>query len=207
LRIRHANGRRVSIPVDVQVTLGTNSWSTHYRAQFRDGRREALTVIRFMDAPPEFRLVRVSADGRASEAMPQRPEELYRPFATTDFWVADLGMVFLHWPDQRWVGRETRRTRVCNILQSVNPTPGSGEYRRVLTWVDDETGGIIRAEAYDASNRLVKEFSPGSFARVGSRYELRELEIRSERTDSRTTLEFAIDDPKKLGIEPLPQGN
>jgi hypothetical protein len=160
-----------------------------------------------MDAPPEFRLVRVSADGRTAETTPQKPEELYRSFATTDFWLADLGMLFLHWPDQRWAGRETRRTRVCNILQSVNANPAPGGYRRVLTWIDDETGGIIRAEAYDASNRLVKEFSPGSFARVGSRYELRELEIRNEQTDTRTTLEFTIDDPKKLGIEPLPQGN
>lgn len=210
LRIRREDGRRITIPVEVQVMLiNSNSWTTMYRAEFPDRRRETLSVINYLDGPSQFVLIRTSADGNITETNPEKPEELFVPFAGTDFWIMDLGMAFLHWPDQRWVRRETRRTRTCNVLESRNPNPSAtpGGYSRVLTWVDEETDGIVRAEAYDNRNRLLKEFSPGSFAKVGSHYELREMEIRNEQTDSRTTLQFQIDDPGKLGgIKHLPGG-
>ncbi len=204
LRIRTADGRRLAVPVEVQVELGTNAWNTIYRASFPDGRREILTVVKPPEAPPHFVLHRGGGDGNITEVRPQRPEEMFTPFAGTDFWFVDLGMLFLNWPDQRWIGKETRRTRACNMLESVNPTPVAGSYRRVVTWIDEETGGIVRAEAYDLQNRLLKEFSPGSFARVGQRFELRDMEIRNDQTDARTTLVFEIDDPEKLGMKHLP---
>lgn len=205
LRVRHPDGRRLAVPVEVRVVLNTNSWSTVYRASFPDGRRETLTVVNPEFSPPHFILHRAAGDGNVAEIRPQRPDEMFTAFAGTDFWFIDLGMVFLHWPDQRFKGRETRRTRACNVLESWNPAPAPGAYRRVLTWIDEETGGIVRAEAYDANNRLLKEFSPGSFARVGSRYELRDMEIRNDQTDSRTTLQFDIEDPDKLGVPHLPK--
>lgn len=204
LKLRTADGRRLSVPMEVQVQLGSNTWSTVYRANFPDGRRETLTVVNPEGRPPHYVLHRSTGDGNVSEVRPQRPDEMFTAFAGTDFWFIDLGMVFLHWPEQRWIGRETRRTRSCNMLESVNPQPVAGTYRRVVTWVDEETGGIVRAEAYDLQNRLLKEFSPGSFARVGSRYELRDMEIRNEQTDSRTTLVFEVDDPARLGVTHLP---
>ncbi len=201
LRLRHSDNRRTTIPVEVFVRLDTNSlaWSTWYRARFPDGRHETLTVNNLIGEPPQFVLRRVTADGRAAELRPQRQDQLYTAFAGTDFWIIDLGMAFLHWPDQRYRGRETRRTRVCHVLESINPDPSPAGYSRVLTWVDDETRGIVRAEAYDASSRLLKEFSPGSFARSGSRYQLRDMEIRNVQTDSRTTLYFDVEDPREIG--------
>jgi len=204
LRVRTGDGRRLSVPVEVQVEVGTNAWNTVYRAQFTDGRRETLTVVNPPDRPPHFILHRGSGDGNITEVRPERPDEMFNAFAGTDFWFIDLGMVFLHWPEQNWIGKETRRTRACNLLESVNPAPVPGSYKRVVTWVDEETGGIVRAEAYDQQNKLLKEFSPGSFARVGNRFELREMEIRNEQTDSRTTLQFDIEDPDKLGVKHLP---
>jgi hypothetical protein len=204
LKVRTGDGRRQSVPVEVRVDMGTNAWNTSYRASFPDGRRETLTVVNPPEAPPHFILHRAAGDGNVAEVRPQRPDELFAAFAGTDFSFVDLGMVFLHWPEQRWLGRETRRTRSCNLLESVNPMPMPGSYKRVLTWVDEETAGIVRAEAYDAQNKLLKEFSPGSFARIGSRYELRDMEIGNTQTDSRTTLVFEIEDPEKLGVKHLP---
>lgn len=205
MRMRQADGRRTTIPVEVQVVLETNQvWKTIYRASLPDGRRESLTVVNQTDVPPHFILHRALGDGNLAETRPSRPDELFAAFAGTDFWFVDLGMVFLHWPEQRWLGRETRRTRACDMLESRNPLPAPGAYRRVVTWIDQETAGIVRAEAYDAANRLLKAFSPGSFARVGSRYELRDLEIQNEQTDSRTILQFQVDDPEKLGVKHLP---
>jgi len=160
-------------------------------------------IERFLDADGEL-FHRVSRDGKVSEVRPDRPDQLFTAFAGTDFWLIDLGMAFLHWPDQRWIGREKRRTRTCNMLESWNPMPSPGAYLRVVTWVDEETNGIVRAEAYDFRNRLLKEFSPGSFARVGSRYELRDMEIRNVQTDSRTQLQFNVEEPDKLSLKHLP---
>jgi hypothetical protein len=190
--------------MEVEVLLHTNSWSTVYRARFPDGRREVLTVVNPEEGMPHYILHRASGDGNITETRPSRPDEMFLSFAGTDFWFVDLGMAFLHWPDQRWVKRETRRTRACEVLESRNPLVTPGAYQRVVTWIDIETGGIVRAEAYDSRNELLKEFSPGSFARVGTRYELRDMEIRNVQTDSRTTLQFDVADPEKLGVRHLP---
>jgi hypothetical protein len=204
LRLRYGNGRRVTLPVRVEAQLDTTQWQTVYHTAFSDGRKETLTVITSQGEPPRFVLHRVSRDGKLSEVRPERPDQLFTAFAGTDFWLIDLGMAFLHWPDQRWIGREKRRTRSCNMLESWNPMPSPGAYSRVVTWVDEETYGIVRAEAYDFRNRLLKEFSPGSFARVGSRYELRDMEIRNVQTDARTILQFNVEDPDKLSLKHLP---
>lgn len=204
LKVRTGDGRRLSVPVDVRVEMGSNTWNTVYRASFTDGRKETLTVVNPPNAAPHFVLHRAAGDGKVTEIRPQHPDELFAPFAGTDFCFVDLGMAFLHWPEQRWLGKETRRTRTCNMLESINPLPAAGLYRRVVTWIDEETAGIVRAEAFDAQNKRLKEFSPGSFARVGSRYELRDMEISNVQTDSRTTLVFEVDDPDKLGVKHLP---
>jgi hypothetical protein len=84
-----------------------------------------------------------------------------KPFAGTDFWLADLGMEFLHWPSSALLRKEMRRGRSCKVLESTNPQLGKGAYGRVRSWIDSESAQLIRAEAYDSENRLLKEFSPG----------------------------------------------
>ena len=109
-------------------------------------------------------------------------DSLYRSLAGSDFYFADLGLEFLHWPDQRIVKKEMRKGRSCRVVQSINPNPKAGQYSRVLSWVDLETSGIIRAEGYDLKNKLLKEFSIRKVDRDEGR--LKEIEIRNEQTDS-----------------------
>ena len=45
------------------------------------------------------------------------------------------------------------------VLESTNPNPSTNGYSRVLRWIDDETPGIVQAEAYDLKNKLLKEFT------------------------------------------------
>ena len=108
--------------------------------------------------------------------------------------LADLGLEFLHWPEQRLVKNEMRRGRSCKVLESTNPQPGKGAYSRVRSWIDSESAQLIRAEAYDSENRLLKEFSVGSVKKVRGRWELKDMEIRNEQTDSLTRLEFDLDE-------------
>src|SRR5262249_41829275 len=49
--------------------------------------------------------------------------ELVRPFAGSDFWLCDLGLEFLYWPQQRVLKHEMRRSRSCWVLESTTPQP------------------------------------------------------------------------------------
>ena len=116
------------------------------------------------------------------------------PFAGSDFWLCDLGLEFFHWPDQKILPNPTSLTRgrSYSLLESTNPDPGTNGYSRVRSWIDKETGGILKAEAYDARGKLLKEFSPKSFKKVNGQWQLQEMEIDNVQTGSRTRLEFDL---------------
>jgi len=118
--------------------------------------------------------------------------DLMVPFVGSDFWIADLGLEFFHWPEQKILKRENRRSRACNVLESTNPDPSTNGYSRVVSWIDEESGGIVHAEAYDAQNKLLKEFDPKSFKKVNGQWELQEMEIRNVQTGSRSRIEFDL---------------
>src|SRR6185436_20556371 len=81
-----------------------------------------------------------------------------RPLGSSDFWLTDLGMDFLHWPSQRIIKTQMIKSRWCNVLESINPNPAPGQYARIISWLDKESGGPLLAEAYDANGKRVKEF-------------------------------------------------
>jgi hypothetical protein len=116
------------------------------------------------------------------------------PFANSDFWVADFGLEFFHWPEQKVLPKTTnlKRGRSYTLLESTNPNPSTNGYSRVLSWIDKETGGILEAEAYDVNGKLLKDFAPKSFKKVNGQWELQEMEIRNVQTGSSTKLEFDL---------------
>ena len=119
------------------------------------------------------------------------------PFAG-DFLASDLGLEFFHWPEQKILKKENKRSRGCMVLESTNPNLPSNNtfppirYSRVVSWIDEESGGIVQAEVYDFKNKLLKEFAPKSFKKVNGQWELQEMEIRNVQTGSRTRLEFDL---------------
>ncbi len=183
-----------SIPLRSQITLGDSSWQVTYETS-GDGNTpaEKLAIIHAPGQPNRYLHTRATN----ATARPGPPEPLQTgPFTTTlagsDFALADLGLEFFHWPGQRLLKHEMTRSRSCRVLESVNPRPAPGAYTRVVSWIDVETDGLIRAEAYDSANRLVKEFILGSFEKVDGEWQLRNLKIRSPRTRRETVLEFDL---------------
>ncbi len=83
-----------------------------------------------------------------------------------------------------------RKSRPCNVLESINPAPNAAGYARVRSWIDAESGGVILAEAYGPDNQLLKEFEVGGLTKVSGRWELKDMEMRTAKTDSKTVLEF-----------------
>ena len=121
------------------------------------------------------------------------PEQTMIPLAGSDFWVADLGLEFLHWPRQRLIGKEMRHGKSCDRLESINPHPVPGGYARVESWITiGRPHGIVHADAYDEKGKVLKYFDPTAVEKVQGDYQLEEMEIRNRETRSRTWIKFNL---------------
>jgi hypothetical protein len=193
LRVRDAGGRRVSVPFRCDVLVTGAGWRVIYLTSATDTRAAEMLVVKYTAGQaPQFLLARAPT---LADPLPEpaATEDVMRGLGGSDFALADLGRAFLYWPQQRLVRSEMRRGRSCQVLDSSHPAPAPGQYARVRTWVDRETLQPLRAEAYGADNKLLKEFSVGSVRKIKGRWELQEIVMRNELTDSRTILEVTFD--------------
>jgi hypothetical protein len=189
LKIRDAQGRRTEIPVRFEILVTETNWSNVYCANTATNAVK-LTVTHMDSGSNEYRLF--ESNGNKSRLNPPGGRDTMIPFSGSDFWVADLGLEFFHWPGQRLLRKEIRRGQSCDVLESVNPHPAPGAYARVLSWIDVDTGEIIYAEAFDAQNKVLKEFLPKSVRKVRGEWQLQEMEMDNRQTGSRTRIEFDI---------------
>lgn len=189
LIITAADGQFREVPIVSRITLGRTNWQVIYRTAW-DGKKpdETLTITRSTNGPGRYELTtgtnatpRVLAEGELSHA-----------FAGSDFWAIDLGLEFFTWPRQRKVRNEMTSSRSCNVLESSAATPSSGSYAWVLTWIDVETDGIMRAEAYGKDGKKLKHFKTGKFRKVNGQYQLESMKIGSNKTDQETELKIDL---------------
>jgi hypothetical protein len=212
LKVRDQNGIKTNLPVRFETFTGLTNWQAIYTVSFVHydnsnnfgWKGEILTVAHASNQLNRYeesfaftygdkimgQVASVGPNGKHTRIL--FGEETMTPFARSDFWIADLGLEFFHWPDQKILKHEMRRGRACKVLESTNPDPATNGYSRVVSWIDNESGGIVQAEAYDVNNKLLKEFAPKSFKKVNGQWELQEMEIRNVQTGSRTRLEFDL---------------
>jgi len=115
-----------------------------------------------------------------------------KPFAGSDFWLADFGFDFFNWKDQRVMEEGMHRSQWCLIMESRNPRPKPGVYSLVKSWIDKDTLGLVQANAYDHEGKLLKVFKPKSFKKIKGQWHLEEMEIRNTQTGTRTTITFDL---------------
>ncbi len=176
------------------VRPGSTNWDAVYHTQAVPGTPAETLVVRYYVGSSNqyfFAKTNLSEEGSLTHYR-VTGAQLDTPLAGSDFWLGDLGLDFLYWPDQKALKTEMRRGRVCRILQSINPHPSAQGYARVVSWIDVETGGLLQAEAYDKDDRLLKEFSLGSFKKVDGQWQLQDMKIVDVRGHSRTWLEFDL---------------
>jgi hypothetical protein len=123
---------------------------------------------------------------------PLSEKAIWDPFAGSDFSFADLGLEFFHWPEQHLIKKEMKRSRACNVLESVNPHPVPNGYSRVISWIDNESDGIVMADAYDAQGKLLKEFIPKKVKKIEGQWQLEEMEIDNDQAGSSTRVDFDL---------------
>jgi Outer membrane lipoprotein-sorting protein len=73
----------------------------------------------------------------------------------TDMTYDDISMRYLYWPKKVKIGEETLKTRRCYVVDLYNPQK-LGEYYLVRIFVDKESGGLMRLNAYDWNGKLIK---------------------------------------------------
>ena len=183
LHIRPAHGPRTDIPLRFEITVAAGHWSTAYEAAVGNG--EGVVITHADHQPNQYafhaqngKLVNLSGD------------QTMVPLAGSDFWIADLGQEFLHWPQQRLLKKEVKRSRGCSVLESTNPHPDAHGYARVVSWIDTENEGFVQAFAYDADNQVLKEFYPKDIKKVNGQWQVGLMEMENDQTGSSTRLEF-----------------
>lgn len=194
LRVRVSKTNQFEVPVRIEVRVSETNWSTTYSTRGTNTDHAAtFTVTRSEKSPNEYWVMTFSCTRDAMNDFKNLPgEQAFIPFAGSDFWLADLGMEFLQWPTQRLLKKELCRGQSCDKLESVAPQGWTNGYMRVVSWFDIDTGGPVLVEAYDAKNKLVKEFKPNDFTKVNGQWQVEELEMNNLRTGSRSYLRFKL---------------
>jgi hypothetical protein len=198
LKIRDSAGTQRELPARFDVLPLATSWLNVYESLApKEHPATKLTIIH-SDAQPNQYFLSQSERPGATNAMPRQlsANQIMASFAGSDFWIVDLGLDFLHWPQQRVLRKQMRKGMSCDVLQSINPNPVPGGYSRVLSWIainrpDDIV--IVHAEAFDTRDTLLKEFDPKKVAKVNGLWQLEEMEIRNRQTGSRTRIDFNLD--------------
>jgi hypothetical protein len=187
LKIRDARGKRYEIPVTFKILVTPGGWQSVYT--FTTNSDHSTTTVSLRIRHPNDEPTESIEFG--SNQVSNRTSTT--PFAGSDFWICDLGLEFLHWPQQKLLRSELRNGRSSKILESVNPQPATNGYSRVVSRIDAETGGIVHAEAYDSRNELLKEFDAKKFKKVNGEYQLEEMEMSNVQRDSRSQIEFDLE--------------
>jgi len=199
MTIRDAKNNRTQIPIQFAVFATPSNWVSEYSTPGADRSHYGKLAVIHSDAQPNRYIVpninRPPTD--TNQFFSLKTGQIFAPFAPgSDFWIADLGLEFFHWPDQRLIKKEMKRSRSCKVLESVNPHPVGNAYSRVVSWIDNESDGIVMAQAYDSQGKLLKEFIPKKVEKVEGQWQLKEMEIDNRQTDSSTRVDFDLDAPK-----------
>jgi len=182
LRIRPAEGKRKSVVVRFRTfALGATLVNEYLIAG------GSLTVKQQIGRDT---LYEWTGTGKKVERLDEGQAIL--PFAGSDFWMIDLGLEMFRWPHQRVIERKLRRGELCSVLVSRPAKDIEGGYSKVVSWVDEDTMGIVRAEFFDGEGKLLKIFEPKSFKKIEGQWHLKEMEMRNEQANTRTSIVFDL---------------
>jgi len=184
LEITTHAGQVRTVPIVSRITVTPTNWQVSY--QTTDTNLVPAETLTIIHSPGQASTYRLIAGSNVAAPSPTRP------FADSDFWPLDLGLEFFHWPKQRALRAEMSRGQPCRVLESSNSNPGPGGYARVVSWIDNESGGVIQAEAYDSTNKLLKKFALGKFKKVEGQWQLQDMRIRNVQTEQQTELKFNL---------------
>lgn len=179
LKLRGKRSSRSDLPLQFVTRHTETNWTLTYVAATTNS-VAAFSVTHVAGQPNQYQF-------EGLEALKAAPD-LLAAFAGSDFWLLDLGTEFFQWPRQMLWKKELKNGQACDVLESRPTQPGTAGYSRVVCWIDQDTGGIVQAEAYDVRGKLLKEFEPKGFRKVNGEWRVEELVIRNVQTGTWTSL-------------------
>jgi Outer membrane lipoprotein-sorting protein len=203
LKIKDAKGKSSEILIKFLVVVEATNWLSIYEgAETNSETGDKLRIIHQESLANKYAIVHVCGPRTTLLQLddwgvsPLSDEaETTMPFCRSDFWLADLGLEFFHWPAQKILKKEVHRSRGCTVLESTNQNPSTNGYSRVVSWIDEESLGIVEAYAYDANGKLLKDFYPKDFKKVDGQWQVQTLVMENVQTGSRSRLEFDLNKP------------
>jgi hypothetical protein len=191
LKVRDVNDNETVVPVRFEVFVTASNWLSLFHAGPsktgpNEGPQERLIISRSNGQPNHYEFY------RGDQKKELTANQTMIPFANSDFWVADFGLEFLHWPRQLMLTKEMRHSQFCAVIESTNPNPSGAGYRKVVSWIDLDTGALIHADAYDSNNKRIKQFDPTGIKKIEGKYELEGIEMQNQKTGSHTTIKFDL---------------
>jgi len=191
------NGESTNRFLTITTTAKADSYQVDYVVQANPGgpAMECLKIIQSQEHPSSYFTSQHPPGGNESgvfDARPLRGQEAMITFANSDFWLSDLGLEFFHWPQQKVLKKEVHRSCGCTVLESTNPNPTTNGYSRVVSWIDNDSLGIVEAYAYDVNGKKLKDFYPKSFKKVNGQYQVQSMVMENLQTKSKTWLEFDL---------------
>ena len=146
------------------LTLLVHNTPTETRTIFRAGTTELLIVQPVTGTPRWF--LRGAGELTGARRMGK--------LLGSEFTFYDLGMPFLRWPDAKLTGSARARGLDCFVLEM---TATNQPYGRVKLWVDQKYFALLRVEAYDPNEGLVRRMAITSFKRLGELWLPRGIEM------------------------------
>ena len=186
LRITDGDDRRSTYPVVFTVLVSNDSWRSLCTSP---DLHEQVVIVHNRDLSTAY----FSSTEPGGELKLLTGAQIYRPISRSDFWLCDLGLEFFQWPGQKVLKKEFHRNCPCIVLESTNPDPLPGGYSRVVSWIDEDSLGIVESVAYDAKGAKLKKFYPKSLEKVKGQYQVKSMDMENLQTGSVSRLEFDLD--------------
>jgi len=199
LNVQQKKRKRLHIPVQFQTVVNPSGWTSIYSAELTNAPAvkgpcvSEMTVVHSGNRANTYN-IRYASASATEVTPPSQPSgnQTMIPFAGSDFWVCDLGLEFFHWPQQKIVKKEFHRQCACMVLESTNPNPSTNSYSRIVSWIDEESFGIVDAYAYDFNGAQLKHFYPKSLEKVNGQYQVTSMYMENVQTDSRSIFDFDV---------------
>ncbi len=94
----------------------------------------------------------------------------------TDLTYDDISFRYLYWPKKEKLGEETIKTRRCYVVDLFNPQR-LGDYYLVRIFVDKDSGGLMRMQAYDWNGKIIKSCTVTAGMKINGATVLKSMEV------------------------------
>ena len=195
LNTKGRRGKRSSLALRLTTASKDGQWQSVFHATDpKTGAVSQLTILRSPEESPQYYLAKAPKQALPLEVgKPLAPNGAMAPFAGSNFWMADLGLEFFYWPNQRLLSDakiKMRKGISCFVLESHREAKAGEGYSRVRSWISRDHGGLIYAEAYESGGKRIKTFEVSDVEKINGEWKLKELRIRNEIARSTTELVF-----------------